>query len=110
MQQLLPWLCMLACPVGMGIMWWIGRDKNAQGQSQFPDTPSSSVRNELNDQLVNTSNPDERMALLKARLSLMQNQQASLTEQIERMSSENEALPDMCEEAAARKQSEAVNH
>ncbi len=88
MQQLLPLLCMLACPVGMAIMWWMGRDIKNQTQAQAED------KNSILNLPTSNVNPAERVVLLKARLAQMQAEQTNIAEKIERIASENVVQPE----------------
>lgn len=94
MQLLLPFLCMLACPVGMAIMWWMGRGMNNQAEAQDKNPPANLPTPNVN--------PAERVVLLKARLDQMQAEQANITEKIEQLVSENETQPERPGELRSR--------
>ncbi len=111
MQQLLPLLCMLACPVGMGLMWLMNRPKK---EKAIQDPLHSSSAYQPANLPEASSDKRERLALLKTRLSLLEVQQSNMVQQMELLSDESavETRPVKPEKPvpAVQEQPEVLSH
>lgn len=84
MENLLSVLPLLACPIGMGLMmWFMSRMNRSQESESAPAavTPTTTTSAEVS---------DDRLAGLRLQLEGVHAQQAAITAQIERLSSESE--------------------
>ncbi len=86
MENLLSLLPLLACPIGMGLMMWMMMRGNHKEATDSNEAPSAHMAINRSDP---AASPDDRLAVLRARLDELQTQRADIAAQIGQLQSED---------------------
>src|SRR4051812_26207630 len=81
MAYLLPLLCMIACPVGMDVMMWASTRGNKQQTTQMARAMTSATT-AVSGQGAGGASPNEPLVALRAHVSTLDVQEASIAEKI----------------------------